>query len=72
MMKSKEKGSIYFILDEYKPKTDPVATQQYNDNKYQTSNSPEHPNGIDAYNHEFTTDKERQAMDEEAMQGIEF
>lgn len=34
MMKSKEKGSIYFILDTYKPKTDPVATQEYNNTKY--------------------------------------
>lgn len=36
MMKSKEKGSIYFILDEYKPKTDPAAAQEYNDQKYRT------------------------------------
>lgn len=34
MMKSLAKGSIYFILDTYKPKIDPVATQEYNDTKY--------------------------------------
>lgn len=45
MMKSKEKQSIYFILDTYKPKTDPVATAEYNDTKYR------HPDaGVQAAN----------------------
>lgn len=34
MMKSLSKGSIYFIKDSFVPKTDTVATQEYNDTKY--------------------------------------
>lgn len=34
MMKSMTKGTIYFILDTWKPKSDPQATQEYNDQKY--------------------------------------
>jgi len=56
MMKSKKDGSIYFILDTWKP-TPTVETQketqEYNDTKYQTSHatgrtSPtaEHPEGL--------------------------
>jgi hypothetical protein len=40
MMKSKEKGSIYFILDTWKPTSTPeqqAETQTYNDNKYKVT-----------------------------------
>ncbi len=34
MMKSMKTQGIYFILDTYKPKTDPEATKEYNETKY--------------------------------------
>lgn len=34
MMKSKNTGGIYFILDTYKPKTDSAEAKEYNDKKY--------------------------------------
>lgn len=37
-----------------------------------TSPTEQFPQGIDMYNHPLTTDAERAAMDDEAMQGIEF
>lgn len=52
MMKSKEKGTIYFILDTWKPTPLPEttqATQEYNDTKYQvtrTSPTEDHPDGL--------------------------
>lgn len=39
MMKSMKTQGIYFILDTYKPKTDPISTQEYNDTKYQPQSS---------------------------------
>lgn len=63
MMKSKQKGSIYFILDTYKPKAQLSDEQkQTYENRY-TSPSPEFPKGVDAYNHPLTTDKEREEME---------
>lgn len=34
MMKSARTGNIYFIKDNFVPKTNPEQTEQYNDNKY--------------------------------------
>lgn len=34
MMKSKNTGGIYFILDTYKPRTDSAESKEYNDTKY--------------------------------------
>lgn len=34
MMKSKNTGGIYFILDEYQPKEESAESKTYNDNKY--------------------------------------
>lgn len=69
MMKSMTKGSIYFILDTWKPVKDPIATQEYNDTKYKvehkTSPTAEFPEGIDMYNHPLTTDAEREEMEAE-------
>lgn len=69
--RSKDGSKIYGQLDNFKPKTNPEQTHAYNDNKYKTSPSPEFPNGVDAYNHVLTTDKEREVMDKEldAMMG---
>lgn len=34
MMKSKNTGGIYFILDDYQPKEESAEAKTYNDNKY--------------------------------------
>jgi len=56
MMKSKDKGTIYFILDTWRPTPTPETvqeTKEYNDTKYQTAHatgrtSPteDHPEGL--------------------------
>jgi len=75
MMKSKEKGTIYFILDTYKPKIQMSEEQkQTYDNRYQTSPSEDYPQGIDLMNHEFVTDAEKEELrrQDEIMQNIPF
>lgn len=74
MMKSLTKGSIYFILDTYKPKTNPEETQQYNDTKYKITPSSELI-GKDKVNQEMAekyfdsgmTDEELQSMNDSML-----
>jgi len=71
-IKRSQKGTIYSELNQWKPKTNPEQAQSYNDNKYKTSPSPEFPNGVNAYNHPLTTDKEREEMDaRDALEGLD-
>ncbi len=67
MMKSKDKGTIYFILDTYKKEITPEReelTREYNETKYKPVGYAEEA-GIDVKNHPLLTDEERNQVNEE-------
>jgi len=73
-IKRSKNNTIYAELDTWKPKApegQAEIAKEYNDNKYKTSPSPELPNGVDARNHVFTTDAEREKMDKEALDAMD-
>lgn len=64
MMKSKEKQSIYFILDTYKPKKNPEATAEYNDTKYRTEKEKINDEASDRLFNSKLTEKENARLAE--------